>query len=99
MMYRKQAVAWAPDHHRHGIEREAAGRCTSTADALQGSCASCDLAMSCNVLVEQWSPEYPLSHHLNLRFNGLLCLAAVNSLAGAEYAGGDALSAVRHSGK
>ena len=50
MMYRKLAVAWAPDHRRHGVEREAADRCASTADALQGNCTSCDLATSCNVL-------------------------------------------------
>lgn len=51
MMYRKLAVAWTPDHRRHGVEREAADRCATTADALQGSCASCDLAMTCNVLL------------------------------------------------
>lgn len=96
MICRKLAVAWTPDHHRHGVWREAADRCASTGDALQGSCTSCDLVMSCNALFEPCSPEYPLSHHLNLHFNGLLCLAAVNTLAGAEHTGGGTLSAARH---
>lgn len=52
MMYPKKTVAWTSDHHRHGVGREAADRCASTGDALQGRCASCDLAMSCNALFE-----------------------------------------------
>ena len=52
MVYRKLAVAWVPDHDRHGTRREAADQCGSTADALQGIRTSCDLANGCNVLFE-----------------------------------------------